>query len=404
MSVGAAPLNRMATGMTLYLQTTTWIAVGAAVGAAAIALVVAIVLLALVLRSRRGRRDPDVERLLQESDARFEQMLEELSRELARAREESQRSQRLASLGGSIDLDVVARQVVEAALELTPAEAAIVVISQPEDEPVVVTAGMTPEEAERQPVGGRPDSGGETRAITINYRYAEESAGDETLIRGGLVIPLMTSREPIGSLAVFWRGRERQLSEQELRELEELAAAAAPVIENARRFREARQLADLDALTSLHNRRYFHDALARECARATRYERSLALLVFDIDDFKSVNDQEGHLGGDHVLAQLGDRVQSVIRSSDVGCRIGGDEFAVILPESALVDAEQLFRRLQFAVANRSTGPAERLRISAGVAELRPNDDPISFFERADDALYLAKQGGKGRAIAGNDAS
>jgi len=394
----------MATGMTLYLQTTTWIAVGAAVGAAAIALVVAIVLLALVLRSRRGRRDPDVERLLQESDARFEQMLEELSRELARAREESQRSQRLASLGGSIDLDVVARQVVEAALELTPAEAAIVVISQPEDEPVVVTAGMTPEEAERQPVGGRPDSGGETRAITINYRYAEESAGDETLIRGGLVIPLMTSREPIGSLAVFWRGRERQLSEQELRELEELAAAAAPVIENARRFREARQLADLDALTSLHNRRYFHDALARECARATRYERSLALLVFDIDDFKSVNDQEGHLGGDHVLAQLGDRVQSVIRSSDVGCRIGGDEFAVILPESALVDAEQLFRRLQFAVANRSTGPAERLRISAGVAELRPNDDPISFFERADDALYRAKQGGKGRAIAGNDAS
>lgn len=386
--------------MTLYFQTTTWIAVGAALGAAAIALVVAIVLMVLVLRSRRDRRDPDVERMLQESDARFEQMLEDLSRELARAREESQRSQRLASLGGSIDLESVARQVVEAALDLAPAEAAMVVVSQPGEEPVVATAGMTPEEAERQPVGGPPD-GGETRAITINYRYADESAGDETLIRGGLVIPLMAAHEPLGSLAVFWRGRERQLSEQELLELEELAAAA-PVIENARRFREARQLADLDALTSLHNRRYFHDALARECARATRYERSLALLVFDIDDFKAINDQEGHLGGDHVLAQLGDRVQSVIRSSDVGCRIGGDEFAVILPESALVDAEQLFRRLQFAVANRSTGPAERLRISGGIAELRPNDDRVSFFERADDALYRAKQTGKGRAIAGSD--
>ena len=69
----------------------------------------------------------------------------------------------------------------------------------------------------------------------------------------------------------------------------------------------------------------------------------------------------------------------------------------------LVDAEQLFRRLQFAVANRSTGPAERLRISGGIAELRSNDDPISFFERADDALYEAKQAGKGRAIAGIDA-
>ena len=392
----------MATGMTLYFETTTWIAVGTALGAAVIALIVAIVLMVLVLRSRRDRRDPDAERTLEESDARFEQMLEDLSRELLRAREESQRSQRLASLGGSIDLDSVARHLVEAAVDLPPAEAAMVVVSQPGDEPVVATAGMSPQEAEHQLLGGPPD-GGETRAITVNYRYADESAGDESLIRGGLMISLMANRESIGSLGVFWRGRERQLSEQELGELEELAAAAAPVIENARRFREARQLADLDALTSLHNRRYFHDALARECARAIRYERSLALLVFDIDDFKSINDHEGHLGGDHVLAQLGDRVLSVIRSSDLGCRIGGDEFAVILPESALVDAEQLFRRLQFAVANRSTGATERLRISAGVAELRPNDDPDSFFERADDALYQAKQAGKGRAIAGNDA-
>ena len=392
----------MATGMTLYFETTTWIAVGAAVGAVAIALVVAIVLMVLVVRSGRNRHDPEVERTLEESDARFEQMLEGLSRELLRAREESQRSQRFASLGGSIDLDSVTRHLVDAALDLTPAEAAMVVVSQPGNEPVVATAGMTPEEAERQLVGGPPD-GGETRAITINYRYGDESADDEALIRGALMIPLMTDRELIGSLGVFWRGRERQPSEQELRELEELAAAATPVIENARRFREARQLADLDSLTSLYNRRYFHDALARECARATRYERSLALLVFDIDDFKSINDQEGHLGGDRVLAQLGDRVQTVIRSSDLGCRIGGDEFAVILPESALVDAEQLFRRLQFAVANRSTGSAERLRISGGVAELRPNDDPISFFERADDALYQAKQAGKGRAIAGIDA-
>jgi diguanylate cyclase (GGDEF)-like protein len=391
----------MATGMTLYFETTTWIAVGAAVSAVAIALVVAMVLMVLVLRSRREQQDPDVERMLEESDARFEQMLEDLSRELLRAREESQRSQRLASLGGSIDLDSVARHLVEAALDLAPAEAAMVIVSQPESEPVVATAGMTPDEAERQLVGSAPE-GGDTRAITINYRYADESAGDETLIRGGLMIPLLANGGAIGSLGVFWRGRERQLSEQELGELEELAEAAAPVIENARRFREARQLANLDALTSLYNRRFFHDALARECARATRYERSLALLVFDIDDFKSINDQEGHLGGDHVLAQLGDRVLSVIRSSDLGCRIGGDEFAVILPESALVDANQLFRRLQFAVANRSTGPADRLRISAGVAELRPNDDPVSFFERADDALYEAKQAGKGRAIAGND--
>ena len=191
--------------MTLYFETTTWIAVGAAVGAVAIALVVAIVLMVLVVRSGRNRHDPDVERTLEESDARFEQMLEGLSRELLRAREESQRSQRFASLGGSIDLDSVTRHLVEAALDLAPAEAAMVVVSQPGNEPVVATAGMTAEEAERQLVGSPPD-GGETRAITINYRYADESADDEALIRGGLMIPLMTDREPIGSLGVFWRG------------------------------------------------------------------------------------------------------------------------------------------------------------------------------------------------------
>ena len=166
--------------MTLYLET-TWIAVGTALGAAAIALVVAILRMVLVLRSRHDR--PEVERTLEESDARFEQMLEDLTRELLRAREESQRSRRLASLGGSIDLDSVARRLVEAAVDVPPADAAIVVVSQPGHEPVVATAGMSSEEAEHQLPGG-PLDGGETRAVTVNYRYADESAGDETLIRG----------------------------------------------------------------------------------------------------------------------------------------------------------------------------------------------------------------------------
>src|SRR5439155_13434760 len=126
-----------------------------------------------------------------------------------------------------------------------------------------------------------------------------------------------------------------------------------PAIDNARRFREARQLADLDALTNLHNRRYFHETLARECARAHRYDRRLALVVFDIDDFKAINDRIGHLAADAVLAAVAERLQSVVRSADVACRVGGDEFAVILPESALADAEQLYRRAGFGVGFRA---------------------------------------------------
>ena len=159
-----------------------------------------------------------------------------------------------------------------------------------------------------------------------------------------------------------------------------------------------RQLADLDALTGLHNYRYFHETLAREVARAHRYERKLALVVFDIDDFKAVNDRIGHLAGDSVLAEAAERVRSVVRGADIACRVGGDEFAVVLPESTVADAESLYRRLQAALNNWRSGD-QQLQLSAGIAELEPDDDAAIFFKRADAALYKAKNSGKGQAIA-----
>ena len=184
-----------------------------------------------------------------------------------------------------------------------------------------------------------------------------------------------------------------------MRELEELALRAGPAIENAKRFREARQLADLDALTGLHNRRYFHETLSREVARAQRYGRRLALIVLDLDDFKAINDRIGHLAGDAVIAESAERVRDVVRSADIACRVGGDEFAVIMPESTLADADQLYRRLQATVSARPVGQAGRLSFSAGVAELVPDDDPTAFFERSDEALYRAKERGKAQVVA-----
>jgi diguanylate cyclase (GGDEF)-like protein len=123
-------------------------------------------------------------------------------------------------------------------------------------------------------------------------------------------------------------------------------------------------------------------------------------VVFDIDDFKAINDRIGHLAGDSVLAGVAERLQSVVRSADIACRVGGDEFAVILPESGLSDAEQLYRRVQFAVDARRIGPFERLHLSAGIAQLRQDDDGTSLFERADEAaLYQAKEAGKGQFMA-----
>ena len=89
--------------------------------------------------------------------------------------------------------------------------------------------------------------------------------------------------------------------------------------------------------------------------RAQRYGRSLALIVFDLDDFKTVNDRVGHLAGDGVLAQVAEGLRQAVRSVDIACRVGGDEFAVILPESGIADANQLFRRVQESM--RDTRPA-----------------------------------------------
>jgi diguanylate cyclase (GGDEF)-like protein len=100
-----------------------------------------------------------------------------------------------------------------------------------------------------------------------------------------------------------------------------------------------------------------------------------------------------------VLAEAAERVLDVVRSADVACRVGGDEFAVILPESSLPDANQLYTRLEQALSVRPVAQAGRLHLSAGVAELRPDDDAISFFERADEALYRAKGSGKGTVVA-----
>jgi diguanylate cyclase (GGDEF)-like protein len=388
----------------LHETSATWIALGIALAAAGLAIALAVILIVVLTRGRKPGR-AEVERLVDESLAGAEARLSELSVALAQAHREGQRARLFGEIGATIDLDSVLTRTLEAAAALPGVDGAMVVLPSSDGaptEPLVATIGMSVEEAAAQPMGGPPD-GRPARAMRVAYTYTPEEAGDDgELIRGGLAVPLRDEEgEGVGTLAVFWRGSEREPSDEEVALLEELGGSAGPSLENARRFREARQLADLDALTNLHNRRYFHETLARECARAHRYDRRLALVVFDVDDFKAINDRIGHLAGDSVLAAVAERVQSVVRSADVACRVGGDEFGVILPESTLNDAEQLYSRVQFAVASRPIGPFDRIHLSAGIAELEREDTSESFFQRADQALYRAKETGKGRVVAAN---
>jgi len=368
------------------------IAISAGLG---VCVVLLLVLLATLVR-RTGRladeRVSDVVRVL---ETRMDELGHELAGAVDRAEEEGRRSRFLGEIAGSIDLDEVLARTLEAATGAVPdADASVVRLESQEGGPTVAAHGLSADGAEA--ITGPPD-GSRARAIEVSYRYGDEVEDPGRQIHGGLAVPLEESGGRIGYLTVFTRSRDRRFDEEDVRRLEELSLRAAPAIENALRFREARQLADLDALTGLHNRRYFHETLARECARAHRYSRRLALIVFDLDDFKDVNDRIGHLAGDAVLAEASARAREVVRSADIPCRVGGDEFAVVLPESGIEQADQLFARIQSAISGRPIGQAGRLKVSAGVAELQTEDDSISFFERADEALYHAKEAGKGRS-------
>ena len=357
-----------------------------------------VVLAGMVRRSGR-RADQRVGTVMEALETRMDELAQELAGAVARAEDESRRSRFLGEIAGSIDLDDVLSRTLEAAGSLAGVDAAVVRVDAQEGAAIVAAVGLSSEDAERQAISGPPD-GRPVRSVEMTYHYAEdvEETGEE-LVRAGLAVPLADDLRPLGYLGVFTRDPERRFAGEDMRQLEEIAGRAGPTIENARRFREARQLADLDALSGLHNRRYFHEALARDVARAHRYGRRLALIVFDIDDFKNVNDRIGHLAGDAVLAEAAARMGAAIRSADVACRVGGDEFAVIMPESGLEQADQLVSRIQVALSERPIGIAGRLHVSAGITELKAEDDSIGLFERADEALYRAKQAGKGQAVA-----
>ncbi len=358
------------------------------------------VLLALeLLRRLRRRTSSDVEAQVTATvhtlEARLDELAQELSSAVRRAEEETRRSRFLAQIGTTIDLDDALASTLQAASGLPKVDAAVVELEPDgdEDERLLGSIGLGDEDDGAVRIfTGLPDQR-EARAIELSYLYAEEQAAGA--VREALGVPLAGRSGRIGWLGVFSRDPDVRFGDDDLLRLEELAERVAPAIENARRFREARQLADLDSLTGLHNRRYFHETLAREVDRAQRYQRRLSLVIVDVDGFKEINDQIGHLAGDAVLAEIADRIRQVVRSADIPCRVGGDEFAVILPEVEVGQAQQLVGRIQRALSSQPIARAGRVRVSAGVSDLQPNDSPTTLFERGDESLYSTKHAGKG---------
>lgn len=159
---------------------------------------------------------------------------------------------------------------------------------------------------------------------------------------------------------------------------------------------EAQLDAYTDFLTGLRNRRYLEPVLERELFRVQRYGRPLSLIVLDLDGFKAINDTHGQELGDRVLRALARCLEGHLRQSDRAVRLGGEEFAVVLPETGLPQALRLAERLRRAVEALKVPLAERLSASFGVAQAGPKDSPLSLLKRADEAMYQAKRLGKNR--------
>ncbi|MGE0383916.1 MAG: GGDEF domain-containing protein [Gammaproteobacteria bacterium] len=157
--------------------------------------------------------------------------------------------------------------------------------------------------------------------------------------------------------------------------------------------------ASRDALTGVANRFGYEERLNQELARWRRHGRPLSLVVFDIDYFKSINDQYGHQAGDRVLVTVADQMRSHIRESDFFARYGGEEFVLLLPETRLEDAYVLADKLRQNIERCKFRYGESpvpVTISCGVTEFQPGDEPQQAFERADGALYHAKRSGRNR--------
>ncbi len=245
-------------------------------------------------------------------------------------------------------------------------------------------------------------------------------------LRSVMCVPLISFGQAIGAIYVENRSARNQFREENLLPLVLFSHQVVTALENARIYEAmetriaertqelraaneqlARQAAELreqslrDSLTGLTNRRYFSENLPQLFALARRYARPLTLACIDIDNFKQINDTLFHAGGDRVLVAVADLLHRSIRQADTVSRIGGEEFAVMMPETGLDQAIALCERLRITVEGHgwgAIGPGLGVTISIGVADDAGCADEQELLRRADQSLYAAKRLGKNRVV------
>ena len=211
-----------------------------------------------------------------------------------------------------------------------------------------------------------------------------------------MIAPITLQNKMVGVVNVADKraSGESCFSEIDLRILCTIVRQAATSIENATNYRELEYLSVSDPLTGIYNYRYFTRALDTEIERANRYHGSLCLLMLDIDNFKSYNDEFGHLDGDVLLKRISAVFKNNLRAVDIVCRYAGDEFVAILPQTDINQAKIVAGKVTDSIKNlKSKRPVS---VSLGVGEYADHSDRRDLILKTDQALYQAKREGKGR--------
>jgi diguanylate cyclase (GGDEF)-like protein len=250
-----------------------------------------------------------------------------------------------------------------------------------------------------------PITNGVTGWVVSNRRTRNVARADEdplvAVVQGTemepesfVSVPLLVEDRVVAALNVYRIGVDKSFSDAEVAQVERFATMAALAFDSARQRDTLREQARTDGLTGLLNHRACHERLGEEVARAAALERPLGVVVLDLDHFKTVNDAYGHAEGDKVLAAVAGKLRSVVREDDHVARLGGEEFALILPGVDGALAAEAAERARAAIADVRVG-GRGLSCSAGVSAY-PDDagDAARLLELADGALYWAKRSGR----------
>jgi len=248
----------------------------------------------------------------------------------------------------------------------------------------------------------------DARTSTTTEPFVQELK--QANINSLVVIPIVLFDQHVGSLLLRAARFEGNFSPREVSFFEIVAEAASNALERAQLFESIQvanerleRLAITDGLTGLYNHRHFRDHLQKEFERASRYRLPLACMIFDVDDFKKLNDTYGHLTGDLVLKEIAERTLKCVRKSDLIARYGGEEFVVIMPQTGREGAAVEGERIRAIVSDspfREVPDEHRVTISCGVSILEHDVmlNAEDLLRAADQSLYQAKRNGKNQVV------